>query len=86
VISRAIKKEGKESAVIFTTHSMDEAEAISSKITIMVRGLFKCLGTPAHIKEMYGRGFEIYFTLDMEVIKQWLFDTGKAAKSEFSSD
>ena len=36
----------KTSAVILTTHSMEEAEALSSKMGIMVKGgIFKCFGT-----------------------------------------
>lgn len=36
----------KTSAVILTTHSMDEAEALSTKMGIMVKGgFFKCFGS-----------------------------------------
>jgi ATP-binding cassette subfamily A (ABC1) protein 3 len=36
----------KTSAVILTTHSMDEAEALSTKMGIMVKGgIFKCFGS-----------------------------------------
>ena len=39
---------------------MDEAEALSTKMGIMVKGgIFKCLGTSSHIKNKYGTGFEI---------------------------
>merc|ERR1719310_1718443 len=33
----------KKSAVIITTHSMEEAEALCTKMGIMVKGEFKCL-------------------------------------------
>ena len=37
----------KTSAVILTTHSMEEAEALCTKMGIMVKGgIFKCFGTP----------------------------------------
>ena len=37
----------KTSAIILTTHSMEEAEALSTKMGIMVTGgVFKCFGTP----------------------------------------
>ncbi|KRX00793.1 P-loop containing nucleoside triphosphate hydrolase [Pseudocohnilembus persalinus] len=39
----------KSSAVILTTHSMEEAEALSTKMVIMVEGQFKCLGSIQHI-------------------------------------
>jgi len=35
----------KNSAVILTTHSMEEAEALSNKMGIMVDGEFKCFGS-----------------------------------------
>lgn len=40
VIWQGIRSEGRNSAVVYTTHAMEEAEAISNKMTIMVRGLF----------------------------------------------
>ena len=42
---KAIKDEGAGSAVVLTTHAMEEAEAISSKISIMVKGKLRCFGT-----------------------------------------
>jgi ATP-binding cassette subfamily A (ABC1) protein 3 len=58
VISR-ITTERKQSTVILTTHSMEEAEALSTRLGIMVNGNFKCIGTPQHIKSKFGKGFEI---------------------------
>jgi ATP-binding cassette subfamily A (ABC1) protein 3 len=49
----------KKSAVIITTHSMEEAEALATKMGIMVNGEFKCFGTSQHIKNKYGTGYEI---------------------------
>jgi ATP-binding cassette, subfamily A (ABC1), member 3 len=44
VIERIAKR--KTSAVVLTTHSMDEAEALSSKMGIMAKGgIFKCFGS-----------------------------------------
>lgn len=45
--------------MILTTHSMEEAEALSTRLGIMVNGNFKCIGTPQHIKSKFGKGFEI---------------------------
>jgi ATP-binding cassette, subfamily A (ABC1), member 3 len=49
----------KHSSVILTTHSMEEAEALATRIAIMVNGEFKCLGTVQHIKNKFGKGYEI---------------------------
>ena len=55
-----ISQRDKNSAVIITTHSMEEAEALSTKMGIMVRGgIFKCFGSSQHIKSKYGTGFEL---------------------------
>lgn len=45
IMWKAIRSEGVNSAVVITTHAMEEAEALSSKLGIMVAGKFSCLGT-----------------------------------------
>ena len=48
------------SALILTTHSMEEAEALSTKMGIMVKGgVFRCFGSSQHIKNKFGTGYEI---------------------------
>jgi len=50
----------KTSAVVLTTHSMEEAEALSTKMGIMVKGgVFKCFGSSTHIKNKFGTGYII---------------------------
>lgn len=49
----------KQSTVVLTTHSMEEAEALCTKMGIMVDGRFKCFGSSTHIKDKYGNAFEI---------------------------
>ena len=58
IISR-ISTRGKNSAVILTTHSMEEAEALSTNMGIMVAGQFKCFGSKQHIKNKFGTGFQV---------------------------
>jgi len=54
-----ISQRDKQSAVVLTTHSMEEAEALSTKMGIMVRGgIFRCYGSSQHIKNKYGTGYE----------------------------
>jgi len=55
-----ISQRDKKSAVILTSHSMEEAEALSTKLGIMVRGgIFRCFGPSQHVKNKYGVGYEI---------------------------
>ena len=65
----------KKSAVIITTHSMEEAEALATKMGIMVNGEFKCFGSSQHIKNKYGTGYEIELkikTLNETETNAWL--------------
>lgn len=50
-------------AVILTTHSMEECEALCQRIAIMVGGSMRCLGTAHHLKSLYGNGFQLDVTL-----------------------
>lgn len=54
-----IAEKRKKSVVILTTHSMEEAEALCSRIAIQVDGQFRCLGTAQQIKHKYGQGLEL---------------------------
>lgn len=55
-----ISQKRKKCAVVLTTHSMEEAEALSSKMGIMVKGgVFKCFGSVQHIKNKFGTGYEL---------------------------
>ncbi|XP_035696779.1 ATP-binding cassette sub-family A member 5-like [Branchiostoma floridae] len=42
---------------ILTTHSMEEADALCSRVGIMVNGQLKCLGSTQHLKNKYGSGY-----------------------------
>ena len=62
VIAR-VATQRKDATVVLTTHSMEEAEALSSRLGIMVKGNFQCIGTPQHIKSKYGEGLEVELKL-----------------------
>ncbi|CAG5059697.1 unnamed protein product, partial [Parnassius apollo] len=40
-------------ALVLTSHTMEECEALCSRLTIMVNGRFQCLGTPQHLKNKF---------------------------------
>jgi ABC-type multidrug transport system ATPase subunit len=58
VISRMSTVDGRCS-VILTTHSMEEAEALCTRIGVMVNGRLKCLGSAQHLKTRFGHGLEL---------------------------
>nr|XP_045377106.1 phospholipid-transporting ATPase ABCA3-like isoform X1 [Camelus bactrianus]XP_045377107.1 phospholipid-transporting ATPase ABCA3-like isoform X1 [Camelus bactrianus] len=41
-------------AIIITSHSMEECEALCTRLAIMVKGQFKCLGSPQHLRNKFG--------------------------------
>ena len=59
---RLIAKVSPGRAIVLTTHSMEEAESLSTKIGITVSGRLRCIGTGQQIKQRYGTGFQIDFT------------------------
>ena len=44
-------------SVILTTHSMEEAEALCDRVTVMHAGALQCIGTPSYLKDELGSGF-----------------------------
>uniref|UniRef100_A0A7E4UPS2 ABC transporter domain-containing protein n=1 Tax=Panagrellus redivivus TaxID=6233 RepID=A0A7E4UPS2_PANRE len=46
-------------ALVLTSHSMEECEALCTSLTIMVYGKLKCFGSAQHIKSKYGAGYTL---------------------------
>ncbi|XP_034142679.1 uncharacterized protein abca12 isoform X2 [Esox lucius] len=74
IISEEVK--GK-CAVVLTSHSMEECEALCTRLAIMVKGQFRCLGSLQHIKNRFGSGFTVKMYLavsscDVEVITNFM--------------
>ncbi|CAM5115675.1 unnamed protein product [Eretmochelys imbricata] len=53
----SIIKEGR--SVVLTSHSMEECEALCTRMAIMVNGRFRCLGSVQHLKNRFGDGYTI---------------------------
>lgn len=58
----AISARKKQSALILTTHSMEEAEALCNRIVIMAEGRVRAVGTSAELKSRFGKGFKLTIT------------------------
>eukprot|EP00927_Polykrikos_kofoidii_P025833 TRINITY_DN23148_c0_g1_i1.p1 TRINITY_DN23148_c0_g1~~TRINITY_DN23148_c0_g1_i1.p1 ORF type:complete len:1388 (-),score=146.43 TRINITY_DN23148_c0_g1_i1:138-4301(-) len=56
---RVVKHRSHDQTVILTTHSMEEAEALSDRLAIQVKGKLRCIGTPDHIKNTHGSGYQL---------------------------
>ncbi|KAH3795730.1 hypothetical protein DPMN_149289, partial [Dreissena polymorpha] len=50
-------------AVVFSSHSMEECESLCSRLAIMSQGRLRCIGTLQHLKDKYGSGYTVTVTL-----------------------
>jgi ABC-type multidrug transport system ATPase subunit len=49
----------KNRSVLLTSHSMEECEALCSRIAIMTEGNFRCMGSVQHLKSKFGEGYTL---------------------------
>lgn len=56
-----IQKTGQ--AVVLTSHSMEECEALCTRLAIMVAGQFMCVGNSQYLKQKFGQGFTVMIKL-----------------------
>lgn len=56
---RVVRQREQGQTVILTTHSMEEAEALSDRLAIQVKGQLRCVGTTDHIKTTHGAGYQL---------------------------
>ncbi|XP_069685343.1 phospholipid-transporting ATPase ABCA3-like isoform X4 [Periplaneta americana] len=45
--------------IILTSHSMEECEALCTRLAIMVNGQFKCIGSTQHLKNKFAKGYTL---------------------------
>uniref|UniRef100_A0A9L0K5G1 ABC transporter domain-containing protein n=1 Tax=Equus asinus TaxID=9793 RepID=A0A9L0K5G1_EQUAS len=58
-------KSGK--AIIITSHSMEECEALCTRLAIMVKGRFKCLGSrQQHLKNKFGNVYRLTAKINID--------------------
>ncbi|GIY06587.1 ATP-binding cassette sub-family A member 12 [Caerostris extrusa] len=64
ILSQARNNTG--AAVLLTTHSMEESEALCNRLAIMVNGRFQCLGSIQQLKSKYGQGYTLIIKMKRE--------------------
>mmetsp|Transcript_4127 Transcript_4127/g.11928 ORF Transcript_4127/g.11928 Transcript_4127/m.11928 type:complete len:253 (+) Transcript_4127:273-1031(+) len=52
--------------VVLTTHSMEEADALCTRIGIMIQGNLRVLGTTTRLKSKFGEGYKVDIVFDHE--------------------
>lgn len=56
---------------ILTTHSMEEADALCTRVGIMVKGELRCLGSTQHLKNKFGAGYMLEIKWKTRVVSDW---------------
>merc|ERR1711908_172441 len=59
-----IKRRTKRCCTVLTTHSMEECEALCSRVGVMVDGVMRCVGPIASLKNRYGQGYKLDVRVD----------------------
>lgn len=59
-----------DTAIIMSTHAMEEAELLSDKLLILDHGKIVCVGTPMQLKTAFGDGYRVSMITDMHLINQ----------------
>uniref|UniRef100_A0A5F9DRX4 ABC transporter domain-containing protein n=1 Tax=Oryctolagus cuniculus TaxID=9986 RepID=A0A5F9DRX4_RABIT len=67
-----IRESGK--VIIITSHSMEECDALCTRLAIMVRGKFVCLGSPQHLKNKFGNIYTVNVKFKADTNKDTIDD------------
>ncbi|KAK6729080.1 hypothetical protein RB195_006248 [Necator americanus] len=79
-----LRKSGK--AVVITSHSMEECEALCTRIAIMDKGQIRCIGSKQHLKNKFGEGHSLTVKMkcqsDARLAAEFILAHLKGAKIE----
>ena len=71
--------------------SMEECEALCTRLAIMVNGQFRCLGSCQHLKSKFGLGYSVilkpsFEQQNLEELRAFMFEQYPGAVIEYESD
>ncbi|EDO28092.1 predicted protein [Nematostella vectensis] len=55
-------------SIVLTSHSMEECEALCTRLAIMVNGQFKCVGSAQHLKSRFGMGYTLMLKVEARLV------------------
>ncbi|CAL1533558.1 unnamed protein product [Lymnaea stagnalis] len=65
--------------LVLTSHSMEECEALCTRIVIMAKGKILCLGSPQHLKNKYAQGYTV-------ILRAQVDEQGRAQPLGYAKD
>ncbi|EAA00830.5 AGAP001523-PA [Anopheles gambiae str. PEST] len=57
----------KHQTILLTSHSMDECEELCNRLSIMVGGRLRCVGTIPELKKRHGHGYNLWIKLNVSL-------------------
>ena len=60
----SIARDRAKCSIVLTSHSMEEVEALCSRVGVMVGGRLRCLGSIAHLRGVHGKGWTLEIKLN----------------------
>lgn len=66
-------------SIVLTTHSMEEAEALADRMTVLHLGRMRCLGSVGQLKNKFSKGWEVqikYAKPPDQMVQQYLANYG----------
>ena len=69
-------------SVILVSHSMEECEALCTRVGIMVSGRLQCLGSCQHLKGKFGAGYQIEVRCKEDLLSSSTSSTGAVGLQE----
>ena len=70
----------KDKSIILTTHLMEEAEVLSERIGIIIKGQLRCIGTQYQLKRSFGDGFKLVLNMEEEENDESTYNEEKLKK------
>lgn len=67
--------------VVMTTHSLEEADALATRIGVLADGGLKCIGTQLHLKNRFGDGYLLSFRVQAHALADILEENTTGASS-----
>ncbi|XP_039306572.1 retinal-specific phospholipid-transporting ATPase ABCA4 [Solenopsis invicta] len=73
-------------AIILTSHSMEECEALCNRLVIMVKGELVCIGASQELKQRFGAGYDIHVKLNTGRMDEDVNDIKQIIESSLTCD
>uniref|UniRef100_A0A8C0SFT8 ABC transporter domain-containing protein n=1 Tax=Canis lupus familiaris TaxID=9615 RepID=A0A8C0SFT8_CANLF len=81
--NRVTRARESDKVIIITSHSMEECDALCTRLAIMVKGKIMCLGSPQHLKNKFGNVYTLKAKFKIDTDEKTLEDFKKYIATVF---